>query len=239
MELRHDRAVSTLCRAFFSSCRNLAVLSGDASYIINNHLQTECVDQLFINYPEPPQQQNKLIDTHGRHLLDKMFFQQALRVLKSPSNRRANNNKSSGVRLPAKYLDGGQLVILTDNLWYGELLLRIIYSANQDCGDAEGEGREKKCQLRSAQWHEESEKGSVVLQAEYQSIKMYRGLPGQQLGHSAEASSYFDRLLFLLSCMKINSFNFCLFVCLYVCFYRLWTRSSCLERYFIALTKSF
>lgn len=72
------------------------------------------------------------------------------------------------------------MTILTDNLWYGKLLLRILadyYSQHFVCI--------KPPTNRQEDWK---------VNFEAHGMKLYEGEPGPQAGHSTQASSYFDRL---------------------------------------------
>ncbi len=101
---------------------------------------------------------------------------------------------------------GGTLTIVTDNLWYGRLLTRLVANITLEAYSAHGEvAAHAAYGLQSApapvhraaasaaagkdgplasEWTVQESEGDVVL---------YVGKPGAAAGHVVEASSYFDR----------------------------------------------
>lgn len=89
--------------------------------------------------------------------------------------------------------------IVTDNLWYGRLLMRLVsnipFAAYADTTSGGGAGSDyclqtvvpsaaKKVGAHSVDWQVQDSDGEVNL---------YVGKPGMAAGHVADASSYFDR----------------------------------------------
>eukprot|EP00428_Durinskia_dybowskii_P077638 CAMPEP_0170356704 /NCGR_PEP_ID=MMETSP0117_2-20130122/1315_1 /TAXON_ID=400756 /ORGANISM="Durinskia baltica, Strain CSIRO CS-38" /LENGTH=720 /DNA_ID=CAMNT_0010610821 /DNA_START=174 /DNA_END=2332 /DNA_ORIENTATION=- len=191
MELRHDRAYQTLTKAVFANVPNLAVLCGDAMHILPTHFPTAAVSKLFVNHPEPPQQTGGRGDSQNRHLLEEGFFVEATRILKP----------------------NGMLTIVTDNLWYGRLLMRLVAAMPLN---AFGEDAATAFCLQSVAPPAASQKSEEALESTWEAqeteggVALYVGKPGAAAGHVVEASSYFDRL---------------------------WKRGNLVERYFLVLQK--
>ena len=51
---------------------NLCVLCGDAMQVIPRHIASDCVDYVFVNHPEPPQQTGATDESQSRHLLSEV-----------------------------------------------------------------------------------------------------------------------------------------------------------------------
>ena len=161
LELRHDRVYNTLTKAIIEGIPNLSLLRGDAMRILP-HIPDGSVHGLFVNYPEPPQKTGRSEESggavsEGAHLLDEAFFRSVGRVLTSK----------------------GSLTILTDNLWYAKLLVRVIADTAAESG------------LRSLSPGKCAEH---LVEFSIGEVHLFRGLPGPAHGHAAESSSYFDRL---------------------------------------------
>lgn len=192
LEVRQDRVYHTFARMMMQDIQNLAVLGGDAMKLLPQHFPDEALEYVFVNYPEPPQQRAGEDHSEARHLLTTPFFDEVYRILKT----------------------GGRLVILTDNLWYGKLVTRILSeqegvtwkSVTQRVSTAKGQGKKKYF------GEEEKEEGAspeeqpaeVVVEESgassawksiltMGSVVLYEGEPGPQAGHLTSASSYFDR----------------------------------------------
>eukprot|EP01038_Epipyxis_sp_PR26KG_P016761 gene16761-22933_t len=201
VELRHDRVYQTFTKAIFSNVTNLFMICADAMKLLPNRIPSELCDALFVNHPEPPQQTGGL-ESQGNHLLTKEFFIEASRILRMK----------------------GIFTIVTDNLWYGKFLLRIISSLisqnkllpnneksfvlkslllNEITNYYNSNSNNNNNNLNESQW--------VLLDAE-EGVSLYVGKPGYLAGHIVEASSYFDRL---------------------------WKKKQLNDRYFIVLGKGF
>ena len=157
LELRNDRVCSTFNKAILNSINNLCILGGDALKILPRHMPPNSLTTVYVNHPEPPQQTGSdNFDTQASHLLQQEFFMEVQRVLKPQ----------------------GTLTILTDNLWYGKLLIRLIPTFPDTFTKSM-----RNMNLKSQSVHEENE-----------GYKLYVGQPNAECGHIADTSSYFDRL---------------------------------------------
>ena len=108
-ELRCDRSYHIYAKSVMQGVtNNLAVLSGDASNILNR-FGNESISQIFINHPEPPERSGDH-KSQGEHMLTWQFFQQMKRVLKSEDE------------------DKHVLTIVTDNVKYAVMLANILNS---------------------------------------------------------------------------------------------------------------
>jgi len=83
---------------------NLAVLGGDASIIIPNHIADCSVSDIFVNHPQPPERLGRLNFSQGSHLLTGPFLKELHRVLRPR----------------------GRLTIVTDNYQYAKDLAQAI-----------------------------------------------------------------------------------------------------------------
>ena len=126
LELRCDRVHQTLCKSIaahwehcaqlplpqlagpgpspFGGLPNLALLSGDATKVLPRRIAALSVAEVHINHPEPPERTSGEGESQGAHLLTQAFFGEIHRVL----------------------TDNGTVTIVTDNLPYGESLLRAL-----------------------------------------------------------------------------------------------------------------
>ena len=108
LELRHDRVYGTFYRSICAQTSNLCVIGGDAVDVVKRRIKSNCLSNIFINHPEPPQQNNKEGSTsQGKHLLTMAFLSLAAE----------------------KLLAGGMMTIVTDNLWYARFLMRQLGGA--------------------------------------------------------------------------------------------------------------
>jgi hypothetical protein len=152
-----------------------------------HHFHTQ-VSHLFINHPEPPQQRASTekegkpseFDSEGSHLLTGAFFLHMHRVLGNE----------------------GLVTIVTDNLWYGQMLLRTVAALTAPLRrkDEDATGAEKhvsvfKCaEVVCGRGNSEVESTKPFVQESVGAFHLY-GNPGPACGHHAQgASSYFDRL---------------------------------------------
>ena len=109
-----DRVAQTFTRMVMGGVPNLCVMSGDAARVLPERIPSASLSHVFINHPQPPQQRGSdpaTVHSQASHLITKEFFQKIFRVL----------------------VGGGQLTIVTDNLWYVSalmspvLLMRVSY----------------------------------------------------------------------------------------------------------------
>jgi tRNA G46 methylase TrmB len=117
VELRSDRVFHTLYKSFInsfqsstsslpSSSSNLLMIQSDAFYLLPNHFPSNSMRHIFVNHPEPPQQTSAKQSSDADHLLNPFFFKEVERIL-----------------LPNE----GMVTIVTDNLWYGKLLIHLLF----------------------------------------------------------------------------------------------------------------
>ncbi len=62
------RVYQCFTRAVFEQVENLAVLGGDAMAVLAHHVAPGSVHSVFVNFPEPAQQ-NGGEDSQGKHIL--------------------------------------------------------------------------------------------------------------------------------------------------------------------------
>lgn len=91
----------------FGGLPNLAVIGGDASNILPNHIAPGSISNVYINHPEPPERTGGVGDSEGKHLLTKSFFNEIHRILGA----------------------SGTCTIVTDNLPYAKSLLEALAKA--------------------------------------------------------------------------------------------------------------
>jgi pentatricopeptide repeat protein len=196
LEVKHDRVYQTFLRMAFQNVRNLCSIHGDATAILPNHFSPGSVHSIFINHPEPPVQfggwgsksegaaegetnnqeesASKGVPkksggdwSQGKHLLSLEFFAQLERVL----------------------IAGGTITVVTDNLWYGKMLLRSVASAPHPRLLSPVDVESNPLMSDDA-----SSVNPLSVHDEISGYKLYRGRPGPRVGHvAADASSYFDR----------------------------------------------
>lgn len=158
LELRHDRVYQTFYRAVCAHTSNVCAIGGDANIVLAQHITPDSLANVFINHPEPPQQTGALhAGSEGKHLLTLEFFNQVARVLQP----------------------GGQITIVTDNVWYARFLVRLLGTAPHP---------------RALTGVELDPKSGCKTVEEEGGYKVYLGKPGNSCGHAVDASSYFDRL---------------------------------------------
>ena len=154
LEILYDRVYQIFCRSIFENCSNLSIVAGDASHILPHHFLGDSIDYIFVNYPEPPQQIGGE-SSQSSHLLNAEFFKSMSRVVTKT----------------------GCITIITDNEWYGNLLIKIASGVTTVRGVQFAQNAKRRVISRA---------GDVCL---------YEGSPGEETGLSdASASSYFDRL---------------------------------------------
>eukprot|EP00939_MAST-03C_sp_MAST-3C-sp1_P002477 g2477.t1 len=165
LELRHSRVYEVFTRMVYDKLRNLCVVGGDARRILDQHVIPKSVRHIFINHPEPPKQTGSasarevVSSTEGRHLLDTTFFDAMCEALE----------------------EGGMLTIVTDNEWYGNVLVQVVTSAA-----SRARFESPKIANHGA--------AKIRLHSETDGIRLWVGSPGRACGHATSASSYFDRL---------------------------------------------
>lgn len=69
LEYRFDRVHQTFSRSVFSEVRNLCCMRGDAKQVLPRHVRSDSVSAIFVNHPEPPQQNGAAHSSQADHLL--------------------------------------------------------------------------------------------------------------------------------------------------------------------------
>eukprot|EP01041_Mallomonas_annulata_P001445 gene1445-2782_t len=203
MELRHDRVHQTSTRSVLRGANNMLVLGGDARELLHTRFPSNALSNIFVNHPEPPQQtgREEAATSQAQHLLDMDFFLEMTRVLKPT----------------------GRLTVVTDNLWYGKLLVRQLaqYPSKIALKSVSATPTKSNLNSKSTSNHKLSKNNSTRnsssssnktwrIKEQVGNWMLYEGNPGTDGGHIVHASSYFDRL---------------------------WKRGSLTERYFLVLEK--
>jgi tRNA G46 methylase TrmB len=188
LEVKQDRVYQTFLRMVFQNVRNLCAMSGDAVELLPSHIGSGSLSSVFVNHPEPPVQYDggdnfkrmrgrdegdaepraeaRAGEAYGKHLLTIPFFEELERVL----------------------APGGTVTVVTDNLWYGRLILRSLSTMPHP------RGLQSVPLPTSRSEAEAGSPGCYSVQDEMSGLVLYRGRPGKDCGHSSEeASSYFDR----------------------------------------------
>lgn len=216
LELRCDRVHNILCQNIFTENRlstflaneqyqeesdglfpslentkipsNFAIVGGDASKILPKRFSPSSVDAVFINYPQPPDginTKNSKKGTNekkqeGSHLLTLDFFNQLHRVLK----------------------DDGTITLLSDNMGYLQSIAQelatqtrsFLLDSRNDLSKNKSKGYISVPLSQNSPVRSVEEVFAVELQGKKREIVLWRGEPGEEAGHLAESSSYFDRM---------------------------------------------
>jgi len=160
LELMSRRAHATAARLAFEKRSNVAALIGDATHTLERWIPAQSLEAIYVNHPEPPHQALTKASTENAvpeavHMLDDRLFTAAAAALKP----------------------GGTLTIVTDNVWYAELLLSILarHSIFEPAGSRAVE--------------------SKLICVGARGVELVSAQPGAWCRHEAAgASSYFDRL---------------------------------------------
>jgi Putative methyltransferase len=71
LELRHDRVHQTYTKSILQHVNNMFIIGGDARIVVKKRFDDDCINYIFINHPEPPQQIGcSRATSQARHLLD-------------------------------------------------------------------------------------------------------------------------------------------------------------------------
>ena len=185
MELRCDRVYDMMTKLFYHDLNNVAILSGDASTIVPNHLPHASIDKMFINFPEPPERTGGIHDSEGDHLLTNKFFHDLYYVLKDPY---VDEHSETPM---------GTITIVSDNLPYIKSIAMEIAAFTRKSlrnWDIHSVGFESILTKSSYESTLEYTTDVTDIGQDLKRIVLWRGVPGPQVGHMVNASSYFDRL---------------------------------------------
>lgn len=180
VEMRSDRVSQTFCKAYLTDnqhpLRNLCCVGSECGSFLRNHIQGGSVSKIFVNHPEPPTQ------TYGTNT-------QVLHNIASGGAEPAHMLASETILSAARCLDktSGELVIVTDNRWYANLICSTVVKAMT---------------IENGILYSKSIKGlrriDVFRGTNGQQVDLYEGQPGPNIGHAAaqsqSGSTYFDRL---------------------------------------------
>lgn len=82
LELRCDRVYDIATKSILRNLSNISIFGGDANIIVSQHIQTNSIHKIFVNFPEPPHHSSGIGDSQGKHLYTYPFFKQLYRILK-------------------------------------------------------------------------------------------------------------------------------------------------------------
>lgn len=178
LELRHGRVYQTFARMVFDGVKNLCALGGDANAVMARHIAPGTFQHVFINHPEPPQQTGGGGGGGGEALDSKA------------SSSSCSSSSQAEHLLTAKFLGSlvaaamaprGLLCICSDNLWYAQMLCRIV-GGSPECVA-------KFTSLLPAE-------AKLKVHEEIAGVTLFLGVPGRSCGvpDAAGASSYFNRM---------------------------------------------
>ena len=176
IEIRADRVYKTFINAMLENVNNLLIMQGDANDVISSYIGPAMIDNFMINMPEPPQQKGANLITEASHLLTIEFFCMLSYRLKSK----------------------GYITVFTDNKWYGELLVNILYECIETI-TASTSSNQQQLHMKSILPSETilfpSESGLWNTCYHKNNIYLYSGTPSMECGYyDTTTSSYFDRL---------------------------------------------
>lgn len=78
------------------------------------------VSAVYVNYPEPPQQTGSADYTHHSHHMLRTETLRGIHAVLKPGLI------AGAIRYPNYLIIGGEFTVVTDNKWFGELLLRAV-----------------------------------------------------------------------------------------------------------------
>ena len=188
LELRHGRVYQTFARMVFDGVKNLCALGGDANAVMARHIAPGTFQHVFINHPEPPQQTGGGGGGGGGgEALDSGAHGAAEA---SSSSSSSSSSSQAEHLLTAKFLGSlvaaamaprGLLCICSDNLWYAQMLCRIV-------------GGSPECAANFTSLVPAEAK--LKVHEEIAGVTLFLGVPGRSCGvpDAAGASSYFNRM---------------------------------------------
>ena len=179
VELRADRVYQIFCRGTLTATKaldNLCTIGSDSGSFLGSHLKNQSISSVFVNHPEPPTQ------VLGQNLCD-------LEGIMADETEPVHmlNSTTLGWAMDA-LVQGGRIVIVTDNRNYGNLICATfvrLLRKRRGCLRCLDATQAKKMKLKSTESFPEN-------------ITMYEGKPSLQIGHARDdmltGQSYFDRL---------------------------------------------
>ena len=176
VELRADRVAQIFTRAAVLGVENLCVVGGDSSNLLRNHIASESVDAIYVNFPEPPTQ------TFG---VDHTTLLSIMEGGQEPAHM-LNSNVILAAMKCLKRVSTSKFVMVTDNLWEGKLI----------CATIEKVMRQKPGLLDSVDLTKLNQSFKKIEGLDG-SVSMFEGLPNESIGYpspGSEGGSYFDRL---------------------------------------------
>jgi len=175
VELRADRLARNFSKALLSeSClANLCCVGAECGSFLRDKVKKGTISRIFVNHPEPPTQ------TFGSH-------DQILSSIANGGDEPGHMLTSSTLSAAVNCLDptDGQIVIVTDNIWYGRLLCATVVKVMNT--------------QKSIRTRRFSAKSGFNLVESIKKVQLYEGKPTGLVHHvesrSHEGSSYFDKL---------------------------------------------
>ena len=191
-ELRSDRVSQMFIKAMLNEndlpLNNLCCIGSECGHLLRQRISENTVSKIFINHPEPPTQ------TYGSDL---SVINAIAAGGDEPAHMLTSETISSAIRCLSEV--NGELIIVTDNRWYGKLLCATLLKVmstkdwrlyNKVFDHTSG--------IRQIETFHESKEGSKFKNK----VILYEGSPNETIGHftakhedkDSVGSSYFDRL---------------------------------------------
>jgi len=81
LEMRYERVFQIWSKLFFNGLQNLLILAGEAHAIFRESIADDTIDEIFINFPDPPVWQGS-----KQRLIDQVFLHELYRVLRDDAS---------------------------------------------------------------------------------------------------------------------------------------------------------
>jgi len=190
VELRSDRVGQMFAKAMLNEAspplENICCIGAECGSFLRSRIKNGSVSKIFVNHPEPPTQ------TYGSNFT---LMNSIAAGGKEPAHMLNSETLLSAIRC----LDetSGELVIVTDNRFYANLLCSTLLKVMVKNDDLRLYNKQLhgKCGIQQLETFQQS------LQGKNQNVKviLYEGRPGQSIGHYIPdnrkgGSTYFDRL---------------------------------------------
>ncbi len=197
VELRADRVHQMFTKAMLNSqgkpLENICCIGSECGSLIRQRIQNGSISKIFINHPEPPTQ------TYGSDV-------EMLNTISRGGEEPAHMLNSATIFSAIRCLNetNGELIIVTDNRWYGKLLCSTLLKVMMKCNEKQSglsfynkKFNEQSGIYQVEKFHEQRSSSN----RRKEKIILYEGKPNEAIGHfTAEneknqtGSSYFDRL---------------------------------------------